>query len=110
MTTAKEKLEERLQTRKESFHASNEKWDEVLAQWIAELDELFVKLDGWLQPLQDKDLIRIEVASKEIQEEDLDPYEAPVRKISDPAGARLHIQPVGRFIFGAQGRVDFLSG
>lgn len=110
MSTAKEKLAEKLQHRKDAFAESNSDWDEVRSDWISELNNLFVQFEGWLKPLEEKELLRSERSTQKIQEEDLDPYDAPVLKLSDPSGARVHIQPVGRIVFGAQGRVDFLSG
>ncbi|MCC6465332.1 MAG: hypothetical protein IT463_08350 [Planctomycetes bacterium] len=110
MPHAKEQLIERLQKQKEAFKDSDAKWNEVRSQWIAELKSLFDKFDGWLKPLMEKGLIRVEESSQQIQESDLDPYDAPVRKLITPTGAKLHIQPVARVVFEGQGRVDFLAG
>ncbi|MCF6228433.1 MAG: hypothetical protein L3J82_07225 [Planctomycetes bacterium] len=110
MSTAEEKLAEKIQHRKDVFAESNADWDTVRADWVSELNSLFEQFEEWLKPLEEKQLLRSELSSQKIQEEDLDPYDAPVLKLSDPSGARVHIQPVGRIVFGARGRVDFLSG
>lgn len=110
MTHAKDKLIERLQAQRGAFEESNKKWDTVRTEWMKDLSDLFAKFDGWLQPLEAQGLIKVEKSSQTLREEDLDPYEAPVRKLIAPTGARVHIQPVARVVFGGKGRIDFLSG
>lgn len=75
--------------------------DKERLNWINEIEgllsdiESWAKGENWLTARQDK----------ELREEDLGPYVTTELKISSPKGILL-VEPVARFVVGAEGRVD----
>jgi len=78
-----------------------ENWQQVRNQWIAELEHLAHEVETWAKK-QKWDVLRDQ---KRITEDRLGSYDVPVVLIHTPQG-RLLLDPVARFVTGADGRID----
>jgi len=103
------RLAEFLKERKGLTEEVKKRSQETLAQWKREIDKLFTKIDSWLETAKPEGLIvkRTE-AAKEITERLLGTYTAPIMEISF-ADKTIRLEPVGRNIVGAFGRIDVFS-
>lgn len=79
-------------------------WTRKRNEWISLVTALIDDITNWCEELG----WSASRASKQITEEHIGSYEAPCLTIHAPSG-RIHIDPVGVNIIGAQGRVDILS-
>ena len=79
-------------------------WDEKRVQWISRLSNFCEQVKVWCNEIK----WEFTESQRNITEEFLGTYSVPCLIISTPSG-RLHIEPVGLNIIGAQGRIDILS-
>ncbi len=77
-------------------------WEEKLDAWLADVEGVFDQAERWAAKRQ----WMTKRDSKVITEESIGQYEAPVLLIHTPQG-RLLLDPIARFVFGAEGRIDF---
>lgn len=82
-------------------------WQERLKQWIQQVDALYATVEGWLKELLEEEFKRIEIRRemKPLSEEFLGNYEVD-KLIISVANRSVVLDPVGRHIIGARGRVD----
>jgi hypothetical protein len=71
-------------------------------EWIAAVNELVARVEGWCKEME----WATRRAPKRIEEESLGKYEVPML-LMQQWDVRLLMDPVGRTIVGAAGRVDF---
>jgi hypothetical protein len=77
----------------------------TMKSWFENIDDLFNKVSSFLKPFLDDGTISIRYQTISMNEEWLGIYET--RKLIIKIGANeVELVPVGRMIFGAQGRVD----
>lgn len=89
--------------RKQSIERDKETWLNVLYQ-------LFANIKKWMAPLLERKLATIKDEAIIISDDGFfQRYTAPVLKI-EGKGWNILFQPVGRYIVGAQGRVDIICG
>ena len=103
-------LEVILKQKLEQQKASEFKRAEVRQEWISNCEKLMSKIAEWLQPLKDKNWLEIQSEDIPIREDQLGDYEARSLRLIFLDSQILTFRPVGRFIIGAQGRVDVVSG
>jgi len=103
-------LEEILKQKQEQQKALEFKLVEVRQEWIANCEKLMSRITEWLQPLEDKNWLEIQSGKIPIREDQLGDYEARSLRLVFLDSQILTFRPVGRFILGAQGRVDVVSG
>ena len=103
------RLAEFLKERKGLTEEVKKRSQETLAQWKQAIDVLFSQIDTWLEVAKHEGLIvkRTE-AAKEITERLLGTYTVPIMEISF-ADKTIRLEPVGRNIVGAFGRIDVFS-
>lgn len=103
-------LEDILKQKQEQQEASEFEHVAVRQEWISNCEELMSRITGWLQPLKDKNWLEIRSENIPIREDQLGDYEARSLRLIFLDSQILTFRPVGRFIIGAQGRVDVVSG
>ena len=103
-------LEEVLKKRQRQQEASEIDHDAVRQEWISSCNGLTSTILEWLRPLEDQALLQIEKGTIPIYEEQLGEYQAPALKLVFLRSQVLTLRPVGRFVLGARGRVDLVSG
>lgn len=79
---------------------------EILQDWLESINTLYEQVKRYLNSFGDK--VKIVINTKDIIEQRIGRYKAPVLEINI-AGEKVSLIPVGRFILGAQGRVDMLG-
>ena len=104
------KLEEVLKKRRQQQEAAEIDHDAVRQEWISSCKALVSTVLEWLKPLEDQALLQVEQETIPIYEEQLGQYQAPALKLIFLKSQVLSLRPVGRFVLGARGRVDLISG
>jgi hypothetical protein len=100
-------LVEFLRDQKRKLTRVQEERAKTVKEWLSHLERLFTDIEAWLEPAK-KEGLEIERGKVEISEEYLGTYVAPVLEIAF-AGTRVRLEPVGRHVIGALGRVDVFS-
>ena len=100
-------LVEFLRDQKKKLERVQKERAKALNEWLLHLDQLFKDIETWLEPAK-KEGLEIERGKVEISEEYLGTYLAPVLEIAF-AGTKVRLEPVGRNVIGAFGRVDVFS-
>lgn len=81
-----------------------ENWEQIRNAWVQAVDDVLSEVEAWCEaegwPTHRE--------SKWIDEDRLGQYTIPVLLIDTPGG-RLHLDPLARFIVGADGRIDVYS-
>jgi hypothetical protein len=105
-----ELLEEKLKKLTDHSAARQIEWDEIKKEWIEEISRLFGEVEGWLQRWVEKGYLKVERSSITLSEVNFGDYEIP--KLELVAGPeKIVLEPVGRNILGALGRIDlYLAG
>lgn len=81
--------------------------EELLKEWQRALSKLFSNIESWVAPAISEGL-ELKKGEVEIDEEELGKYIAPTLEL-EFEGIRVKIEPVGRLVVGARGRVDVNS-
>jgi hypothetical protein len=81
-----------------------ENWEKTRDEWIAEVDRLIADLERWAAR-RDWGTRR---EDKEIVEDGIGAYRAPVLTIQAPTG-RVYFNPVAREVLGASGRIELYA-
>lgn len=93
---------------KQSRDSSDVDWDERRLDWLAELEDLYRRMEQHLKPYTDKNEIQIERDVIRLSEDYLGTYDAT--KLTFRIGhEKISANPKGTLLIGARGRVD-LSG
>ena len=103
-------LEEILKQKRAQQEASEFANIAVRQEWIANCENLMSRITEWLQPLEDKNWLEIQSGDIPIREDQLGDYETRSLRLVFLDSQILTFRPVGRFIIGARGRVDVVSG
>ena len=104
------RLEEVLKKKREKQEAAEIDYDAVRQEWIASCKALNSTILEWLQPLENQALLQMEQQeTTPISETQLGQYQAPSLKLAFLKSQVLTLRPVGRFVLGAEGRVDLVS-
>lgn len=83
--------------------------EKSLIEWIGNINKIFGKIKIWITPLIVKNLVSIK-ENKNIHIEEISgSYDAPVLSIHGKNWT-MHLKPVGRYVVGAQGRIDIACG
>ncbi|GEM_PF-1747561 len=85
-------------------------WDKTRREWIAQVDKLLKTVDGWLKELLEEQYAGITVRREKmtLSEEQLGNCQTD-KLVIEIADEWLVMEPVGRLIIGAQGRIDFFQ-
>lgn len=102
------KLMEFLKEKQEEEKHQDVEWNKVKKDWLATLDTFFTQIKEWLDEARKNKLLEVYDRGVAVSEEHLGNYKAPALEIKTKARA-VHIEPVGRLIVGAHGRVDMKS-
>ncbi len=100
-------LVEFLRDQKRKLERVQKERAKTLSEWLSQLEQLFNDIERWLEPAK-KEGLEIGRSKVEISEERLGTYVAPVLEIAF-AGTKVRLEPVGRQVVGALGRVDIYS-
>ena len=103
-------LEEVLKKKRQQQEAAEVDHDAIRQEWISSCNALISTILEWLKPLEDQALLQVEQETIPIYEDQLGPYQAPALKLVFLKSQALALRPVGRFVLGAKGRVDLISG
>ena len=103
-------LEEILKQKRAQQEASEFARIAVRQKWISNCENLMSRITEWLQPLEDKNWLEIQSEDILIREDQLGDYETRSLRLVFLDSQILTFRPVGRFIIGARGRVDVVSG
>ena len=79
-------------------------WEHKRDDWLARVKILMESIKQWAEQRR----WFVDVQDKSIVEDHIGSYTAPVLFIQAPAG-RIHVEPIGCNIVGAEGRVDIES-
>lgn len=104
------RLEEILEQKQKQQEKSAIDREAVRQEWISNCSKVMLRVTEWLKPLENKNYLKIQSETISIREEQLGEYEAPALRLVFVKSQILTVRPVGRFILGAQGRVDMASG
>lgn len=102
------KLMEFLKEKQEEEKHQDVEWNKVKKEWLATLDSFFSQIKEWLDEAKKSKLLEVYDRSTVVSEEHFGDYKAPALEIKTKTRA-VHIEPVGRLIVGAHGRVDMKS-
>ena len=104
-------LEELLERQKEEAEGEGSfDRNACLAEWLEWLDDLFSDMAGWLEPLRESGHLNFRRFEQPHHEELLGSYKAPSLVIESPTRHKVEIDPGGRIVVGALGRIDFTAG
>ena len=103
-------LEELLKQKRAQQEASEFASIAVRQEWISNCENLMSRITEWLQPLEVKNWLEIQSEDILIREDQLGDYATRSLRLIFLDSQILTFKPVGRFIIGAQGRVDVVSG
>jgi hypothetical protein len=78
-------------------------WDKERSQWLDQLNKLRGDVTAWLKPYGDN--IKLTEQTVSLSEELIGSYDAPVMIITI-GNDIVRLEPVGRLLIGARGRVD----
>lgn len=102
------KLADFLRQQKETEKGKEINLEKVKAQWLSTLTDLLGKIKEWVSEAEREGLIQVVDQPKDLSEELLGSYRAPSLALRTDRST-VKIEPVGRYIIGAQGRVDMRS-
>ena|SRR5437016_9627317 len=78
---------------------------QLIGAWTKDLNTFLEKVEAWARDLGWK----TERTSKDVEEEPLGKYSAPVLVVYPSAGKRLTLEPTARIVTGAPGRIDLYA-
>ncbi len=84
-------------------------WAKILEEWLAALEKLMTRIDGFLKAPQSNNLLRVQTYEMEVDEGKYPRYTARALRIETPSGAVVEVVPQGRWVMNATGRVDLIS-
>lgn len=97
-----------LRKKQQEYEQEQINLDKVKVEWIQQVQKFMNQIQDWLKPLEQNGLLKVIEKETELEEEHIGKYKAV--KLELIIGAdRINIEPVGRFIIGALGRIDISS-
>lgn len=103
-----EDLSDFLRKKQEDYEQEQTNWLQIKEQWQQQVKEFMAQINNWLKPLAQQQLLNLQEGQIQLDEEHIGSYEATTLEITI-GGKRIKIQPVGRLIIGALGRIDISS-
>jgi len=100
-------LAEFLKGKKYSETQERRREEKLLLEWQEAVSNLFTKIENWLAPAMSEGL-NLKRYMTEIDEKGLGKYTVPALEL-EFEGIQVKIEPVGRLVVGARGRVDISS-
>lgn len=82
-------------------------WKNVKSDWQQQLKLFMNHIENWLSSHK-SEMIEVKKKSITIQEDHLGLYDVPSMELTI-ASEKIEIQPIGRLIIGAKGRIDIIS-
>ena len=104
------RLEEILRAKQRKQRESQIDHEKVREEWVSQCATLMAKITDWLAPLQMQKLLDTRSEKIVIFEEQIGEYEIDALRIVFVDSVILKIKPTARFIIGARGRIDVLTG
>ena len=107
-----ESLRHVLEEQKRHAESDSVDWEAEKQCWVAANQKLIDKIAVWLRPLADsgEGLLRLEQRYFDLDEEEFGPYQVVGLHLRAPSRREVDIRASGRWVLGAQGRVDIVSG
>ncbi|MFS0644681.1 hypothetical protein [Siminovitchia sp. 179-K 8D1 HS] len=105
---ASENLEDLLKRKKKMKEQANIDWQKEKQLWISRINEFYEEIQAFLKPLQEKDLLSFSFEEIQLNEEIIGDYDTKKMIVQFP-DQKVVIQPVGRIIIGAKGRMDMIG-
>jgi hypothetical protein len=78
--------------------------------WVNRCADLMTQIYDWLKPLEERKYLQVHRRKRQIREDQFGEYEVDGLLIVFVDGQTVDIQPIGRYIVGAEGRVDLQAG
>lgn len=101
-------IEDLIENKRQEKEVKENDLDEILEEWQASVSSLLDNIENWVPDPDETDDFDIDRSPISVHEEDLGEYEIDELKISI-VDDEILIEPKGRFIVGAYGRVDLKS-
>lgn len=101
-------LEQKLKEIAEQRQVVSIDWDQRRDEWTRSVEELYSQIEEWFRDLVDQRLMTLHRTTKELTEEYLGTYPIEVLQI-EMGDTTVVLDPVGRNIIGAVGRVDMYA-
>lgn len=101
-------LSDFLKNKQEEYEQEQLSWSTVKEDWLQQVQDFLEQIKSWLQPLVEEKLIQFDENTLTLDEEHIGSYTTKVLEIVIGAN-RIKVQPVGRLIIGALGRIDISS-
>lgn len=103
-----EDLSDFLKSKQEEYEQEQLSWSTVKEDWLQQVQDFLEQIKSWLQPLVEKELIQFNENTLTLDEEHIGSYTINILEIVIGAN-RIKVEPVGRLIIGALGRIDISS-
>ena len=78
-------------------------------EWRRDLEALMSRIEGWLQELVAGGLLTPDRTEVTLREKGVDEYSVAALTLRTPGGRTIDVLPLGRWTFGAEGRVDIVA-
>lgn len=97
-----------LRKKQEEYEQEQISWNHVKEEWLKQVQHYIEQIKSWLRPLMQQNLIQFQEYEITLDEEHLGRYTTNALEILVGA-EQIKVQPVGRLIIGALGRIDISS-
>lgn len=77
-------------------------------EWLQEIDQFYQQVRTWVSESETQGRLKVKNERKKIYEDGFGEYPVPVLVIQ-VNGCSIYLEPVGRMIVGAKGRIDMRS-
>jgi hypothetical protein len=104
------RLEEILEGKKNRQEAGRALGADERDAWVRSVSALLDTIETWLKPLAGKGYLRINRRTGAVREEAFGDYNIERLTIEFVDGQIVEVQPVGRYVLGADGRLDLKAG
>jgi hypothetical protein len=101
-------LEEKLEKMKKDREKANIDWSDRREKWIEAYNKMINDSKTWLTPLEERGLLELGEAKKDLDEENIGKYELRCLIIGIEE-TQIAIAPMGTIISGALGRADIIN-
>ncbi len=103
-------LKDKLKRIAEQGHAKDIDWDKIRDAWLKQVGKLYKEIEAWFREYLDEGYVKVSFREIRLSEDHLGTYRIPAMELSF-GGPVLVLEPVGRAILGASGRIDlYMSG
>ncbi|MBP1971727.1 hypothetical protein J2Z83_003882 [Virgibacillus natechei] len=97
-----------LKKKKDENQQDEVNWNHIKSDWLQQVKLFMNQIEAWLHTAQEDRMIDIKEKRIMLQEEHLGLYDAPSLVLAIEK-EEIEIQPIGRLIIGAKGRIDIIS-